>query len=228
MYPPGALRIRPVSGRILLNCWLMQKIIDYFMPTPSITFNLIPNWRRLVAKLLGALALANGLPVQASAEPSEYEAKAAYVINFARYVNWPITELPEPSTPMHICVLGHDPFSDTLEHAVAGRISNGRPLVMRRLRQFGDAAGCQLVLIIQSEERNQAHWLPVLQGKPILTIGESGRFIRDGGIVNLIIVKGSVRFEVNIDAAARAGLKISSRMLGLAEVVHGKAEEAVK
>ncbi len=165
---------------------------------------------------------------QALAEPTEYEAKAAYVINFARYVNWPASDAPEPSAPMHICVLGNDPLSETLERALNGRTSNGRPMVMRHLRQVGETTGCQLLLIIQSAERHQALWLPLLQSKPILTVGESERFIRDGGIINLVIVKGTVRFEVNLEAANRAGLKISSRMLGLAEAVYGKPEESAK
>lgn len=185
-------------------------------------------WRCLAGKVACVLALVNSLPVQAIAEPSEYDAKVAYVINFARYVNWPTPETPEQSTPMNICVLGHDPFSDTLERAIAGRTSNGRPMMMRHLRHVDETTGCQLLLIIRSEERNQAQWLPALQNKPILTIGESGRFIRDGGIINLMIIRGTIRFEVNIEAATRARLKISSRMLGLAETVHGKAEEVVK
>lgn len=181
------------------------------------------------AVLIGALLTAYGAhTAQANAEPTEYEAKAAYVINFARYVNWPTVETPEPSAPMYICVLGHDPLSDTLERALHGRSSNGRPMIMRYLRQVGEAADCQLVLIIQSAEKYQSQWLPALQSKPILTVGESNRFIRDGGIINLVIVKGTVRFEVNLEAANRAGLKISSRMLGLAEAVYGKPEETAK
>lgn len=177
------------------------------------------SFRRIC--LLGAGMLWGGL-CQADS-PQEYEAKAAYLLNFSRYVSWPAHEA---ATPLLVCVLGHDPFGEVLERALQGRSSNGRPLLARRLQQLEQSQGCQLLYIGQSEDRRLPDWLPQLQDRPVLTVGESPRFIRDGGIINLLLVRNTVRFEINLDAASRAGLKISSRMLGVAENVYGKSAEA--
>lgn len=185
----------------------------------------LASWRRLAAVLACALpGLLAAAPSYAEA-PQEYEAKAAYLLNFSRYVNWPAAD---GGSPMQICVLGQDPFGDVLERALQGRSSNGRPLQARRLQQLDEVHGCQLLYIGQSEDRNLTAWLPVLQDKPVLTVGESARFIRDGGIINLLLIRNTVRFEINIDAANRAGLKVSSRMLGVAANVYGKPAESGK
>lgn len=152
--------------------------------------------------------------------PQEYEAKAAYLLNFSRYVNWPGAD----NSPMQVCVLGQDPFGEVLDRALRGRSSNGRQLQARRLQLPEQAVACQLLYIGQSEDRHLSDWLAPLQDKPVLTVGESPRFLRDGGMINLLLVRNTVRFEINLDAASRAGLKISSRMLGVAENVFGKGE----
>ncbi|MFC4161282.1 YfiR family protein [Chitinimonas lacunae] len=168
---------------------------------------------------LGAWVL-TGQPEAAA--PAEYDVKMAYVLNFTRYVQWPAASMA-PGAPMRICVIGEDPFGDSLDRAV--NASPGRPLAARRLRRVEEAADCHIVLIAKDEEKRQAQWLLALQGKPILTVGESEHFIRDGGVIGLLLVKSTVRFEVNLDAAQRAGLRISSRMLSLAEAVHNSSAE---
>lgn len=179
---------------------------------------------RVMAVLCGVLpGLLAAAPSFADA-PLEYEAKAAYLLNFSRYVNWPAAD----GSPLQVCVIGRDPFGEVLERALQGRSSNGRPLQARRLQQLDEVHGCQLLYISQSEDRNLPAWLPVLQDKPVLTVGESARFIRDGGIINLLLIRNTVRFEINLDAANRAGLKVSSRMLGVAANVYGKPAESGK
>lgn len=172
---------------------------------------------RRACLLLAGMAL--GSLCQADS-PQEYEAKAAYLLNFSRYVSWPASD----SGPMAVCVLGQDPFGEVLERALQGRSSSGRPLLARRLASAEQAQGCQLLYISQSEERRLPDWLASLKDKPVLTIGESPRFIRDGGMINLLLVRNTVRFEINLDATSRVGLKVSSRMLGVAENVYGKVE----
>lgn len=170
------------------------------------------------AWLIGASMVLDGACLADS--PQEYEAKAAYLLNFSRYVSWPASD----NGPMAVCVLGQDPFGEVLERALQGRNSNGRPLLARRLLLPEQAQGCQLLYISQNEERRLPDWLTSLKDKPVLTIGESPRFIRDGGMINLLLVRNTVRFEINLDATSRVGLKVSSRMLGVAENVYGKAE----
>jgi len=171
----------------------------------------------------GLAACLLALPCRADG-PLEYEAKAAYLLNFSRYVSWPAGE----SGPLQVCVLGQDPFGDVLDRALQGRSSNGRPLQARRLQSVSEAQGCQLVYIGQQEDRRQPDWLGQLGGRPVLTVGESPRFIRDGGMINLLLIRNTVRFEVNLEAASRAGLSVSSRMLSVAENVYGRMTEAGK
>lgn len=162
-------------------------------------------------------------PWSGAAEPRvypEYEVKAALLLRFATYVDWPGDTLPQPGKAFVIGILGDDPFGELIDETVARRASDDRPVEVRRLERVEQAEECQIVFISRAERHRQADLLAALNGHAILTVGESERFLRDGGGINLVVGRDSrVKLEVNLAATDRAGLKLSSRMLSLAQRV---------
>ena len=180
---------------------------------------------------LGSLGLTGLLSSQASGpvHPAsrggaslEYQVKAAYLLNFTRYVEWPAQVFASPDAPVRICVLGRDPFGPVLDATVRGRSTQGRHIAVQRIRGTGDAAGCQLIFISSDTWRTHRGLLDSLRSTGMLTVGESGEFAQEGGVIGFVIQEETVRFVVNTEARDRAGLRISSRMLSLAAAVYGQ------
>jgi hypothetical protein len=184
--------------------------------------------RRRLPPRAALLLLASWLPsralhAQALNGPLEYQVKAAYLLNFTRYVEWPEQAFTSPTAPIELCVLGSDPFQGALEQAVAGRLTRGRPLIVHFKRSAAEARYCPVVFVPGPVWQRNRGVLDQLQGHGVLTVGESKEFAEAGGIIGFVIQEASVRFVVNLDARDRAGLRISSRMLALAEdLVGGK------
>lgn len=153
-------------------------------------------------------------------ESIEYRVKAAYLLNFTRYVEWP-RSVGEDSR-LSICVMGTDPFGRILDATVAGRTVQGRPLEVRRIQTASDANGCEVVFVSRDTWRRNPGSLKTLVNAGSLTVGESEQFARGGGVIGFVILDQTVRFVVNDDARDRAGLRISSRMLSLAAAIYGR------
>ena len=154
------------------------------------------------------------------AEPivDEYQVKAAFLFNFAKFVEWPSEAFSDSNAPLVITVFGEDPFNGSLE-AVKGKLVNNRKLTIRRVRDIQDIGKCNVLFVGPSAKKELARILEALQGQSVLTVGEDGGFTQCGGIINFVKEDNRVRFEVNVSAAERAGLKISSRLLALARIV---------
>jgi hypothetical protein len=152
----------------------------------------------------------------------EYQVKAAYLLNFTRYVDWPSESYGEPGAPMTVCVLGRDPFGEILDATMQGKITHGRPVSVRRIQSSGSASGCHLVFVSRETWQDQRQLLERLETRGILTVGETDEFAQRGGVIGFVIEEETVRFVVNTDARDRAGLRISSRMLSLAAAVYGE------
>lgn len=117
-----------------------------------------------------------------------------------------------------MCVLGEDPFGETID-SISDKSVKGKILLIRRLTKLTGTEHCNVLFISSSE---QEHLVPILNSikRPgVLTVGDMERFVQQGGIINLVVDRNKVRFEINMDAAERAGLKISSKLLNLARVV---------
>jgi hypothetical protein len=177
--------------------------------------------RRAALLLLATWLPARALHAQALGGPVEYQVKAAYLLNFTRYVEWPEQAFTSPTAPIEICVLGADPFEGALEQAVAGRLTRGRPLIVQFKRSASEARYCPVVFVTGSFWRRNRSVLDQLQGHGVLTVGDSREFAEAGGIIGFVIRDANVRFVVNLDARDRAGLRISSRMLALADELVG-------
>jgi hypothetical protein len=153
--------------------------------------------------------------------PGEYQVKAAFLFNFARFVEWPPRGAEGAGAPIEMCVLGDDPFGEALDRAVAGKTLNDRSMEVRRGRKVQELNGCEVLFISTSEKSRLPEILGSLRTVHVLTVGESDDFAAQGGEVQFTLEDNHVRFIINVDATDRAGLKVSSKLLGLAHVVHG-------
>jgi hypothetical protein len=149
----------------------------------------------------------------------EYQVKAIFLFNFVQFVTWPAAAFPDPHTPITVGILGDDPFGPFLEEAVRGEVIDGRSLTIKRFQVIEEVSGSQVLFVSKSETGRLRQILAALQGTSILTVGETEAFARQGGIINFITVDNKVRYEINVDAAKRANLDISSKLLRLAKIV---------
>lgn len=154
-----------------------------------------------------------------AAPVDEYQVKAAFIYNFARFVEWQPEIFRGEKDPIRICVLGHDPFGGSLSSTVEHKAVDGRLFAVGDVATPAEAAGCQVLFVSSSERKRIAAILSAIPTAGVLTIGEVEGFTHEGGIVNFKLENGKVRFEVNVEAAARARLRISSKVLELAELV---------
>jgi hypothetical protein len=154
-----------------------------------------------------------------SAVASEYEVKAAYLLNFARFVEWPADVLPA-SAPLDIVIVGNDPFGRSLEAALRGKMVNGHPVRLHRSRWDAVLSSYQIVFISASEEPHLEQILRYLGHSSVLTVSDIGRFSLRGGVIELVMVGNRVRFDVNREPAIAARLGISSKLLTVARAVH--------
>jgi hypothetical protein len=172
--------------------------------------------------LAGAVCLlASGALETRAATPvaKEYEVKATFLFNFAQYVEWPPEAFPTPTAPIIIGVLGDDPFGKLLDETVRGETVKNRPIAIHRSRQVENLRHCHILFISKSERSRLGHIIASLTGKHCLTVGETDRFAHNGGVINLRLQGATVRFEVNMEAARRGGLTISSKLLRLAIII---------
>jgi len=145
---------------------------------------------------------------------TEYQVKAAFLYNFARFVEWPAEAFATRDAPVQICVLGENPFGSDLDQIVQGKSVSGRRVTVRNLRNGQKVRGCHIVF---AGPLALARSKPALTGndaRGILIVGESSS--PEGTMINFILENDRVRFEVNNRAATAAGLKISSKLLSLA------------
>ena len=158
------------------------------------------------------------LPAQVR-PPSEYELKAAFLFNFAKFVDWPPNAFASPDASFLVCVLGTDPFGGALDDALRGKVIAEHPARVSRIKRVADITGCQILFVAASESHLLPEVLAKLRGQCVLVIGETNDFASSGGAIQFTLEDNRVRFFINPDAADRAGLKISSKLLALAKIV---------
>ena len=152
-------------------------------------------------------------------EIDEYQVKAAFLYNFAKFVHWPERAFASPTAPVEICVFGRDPFGSSLEQTVAGKEFAGRKFHVRDIADPHDACKCHIVFVSAAEKKRFAVLFEAVQTSSVLTVGETPGFTAQGGVVNFRLENGAVHFEVNLEAARQKDLEISSKLLSLATVV---------
>ena len=178
-------------------------------------------WCSLV--LAGLLSLAAASGAQAQAAPSiEYQVKAAFVVNIADYIEWPSGTFQNQNAPITLCIFRHDPFGSALDDIVRGRIIKGREVLARRITELSDLKSCQIIFVSIAEDKHFSEILNSVTGSSALVVGESENFAERGGEFQFYLDANKVRFAVNVDATQRARLKVSSKLLALAKIVHDR------
>ncbi|HEY6937222.1 MAG TPA: YfiR family protein [Terriglobales bacterium] len=165
------------------------------------------------------LALAMTAAAQSARAP-EYQVKAAFLYNFAKFVEWPTQAFPGSSAPFRICVLGRDPFGDVLSNIVQGKSISGHAILSLQVQSPTEARSCHVLFLSPSDPGSLRQNLDQLREFPVLTVGERGDFLPLGGMINFVLDEDRVRFEINLEAAERHHLKLSSKLLAVARVVN--------
>lgn len=150
---------------------------------------------------------------------SEYDVKAAFLYNFAKFVEWPAQAFPAIGEPFSLCIFGDDPFGGYLERVVEGKSVQDRTLAVRHLAHVEDTAPCQMIFIGTSELSQLHGILATLTDAPVLTVGDTEDIVYRGGMIGFHMVGNRVRFLINQDAVERVGLHVSSQLLKVADKV---------
>jgi hypothetical protein len=182
---------------------------------PAVTRTRLHAWPKIIVLLAltaaSLLAGADGTPV------SEYNLKAVFLFNFAKFVEWPPQTFADPRDPFAICVLGDNPFGTSLDDAVRGKTVANRPIAIRMVSSDQQVRTCQILFVSASERKRMHGLLEALGNFCVLTVGDTEDFTANGGIVRFKMKDARVRIEIDAAAAVRANLRISSRLLSLAE-----------
>jgi hypothetical protein len=163
--------------------------------------------------------LSPAIALSLNEETAEYPVKLAFLFNFTKFVEWPPDSYRDPGAPLAICIVGSDPFSPDLEEELRTRKVGNHPVEVNRLRPNDTLSVCHIVFVPVTEKDRAARIVKSLKGSSALTVGETEGFALQGGIINLTVEYNTLHFEVNPLAAARAGLKISSKLLSMAKIV---------
>ncbi len=197
--------------------------------------HILPNLFEMVRKPLApgiqkALVMAFGLMLSTfimglrpchseNARFESHQIMAVFVYNLTNFVTWPDEKFKGPDTPLFIGILGNDPFEGMLEKVVKGETVNGRPIAVQQDSEIHNLSHCHIVVISSSMKMNLPQIFVEAGKYKVLTVGDTEGFAQQGGMVNLISVAGRMRLEVNLRAARKAGLQISSKLLNLATII---------
>ena len=171
----------------------------------------------LARLMIGVLIAIPDLTWGAEPVAEEYQVKGAFLLNFTKFVDWPPQAFQEPGAPIAICILGQNPFGPLLDRAAQQTVVANRAVSVRQVADGQQASQCQVVFMGASERKHWRAWLEALRGSSVLTVGESEGFLTNGGVVNFKLDGDRVRIEISTEAADRAGLHISAKLLSLAQ-----------
>jgi hypothetical protein len=174
--------------------------------------------------LLASVLLFQGMLLhgQEKRAVEEYELKAAFLFNFAKFVEWPEAARPQAGAPFRIGIVGKDPSGGTLQTGLIGKTVLGAPIVVEVIERHEQALGCHMLFVPASERDLEAEVLKAVKGRPILTVGEREGFLLSGGLFNFYTEEKKIRLELDNESTRAAGLTVSSKLLRLARIVKVK------
>jgi len=165
--------------------------------------------------IIGAATGAPGAAHGQDAAPSEYQMKAAFLYNFAKYVDWPVSVLPEHA-PLVFGVYGDDPFDGALQTIIHDKVISGHGMIVRHITSLRDVTNCHVLFISSSEKKHWPEIMKALEGSSVLTVSENwNQFIAGGGMIYFFTEERRVCFDINDDAARKVNLNISSKLIQL-------------
>jgi hypothetical protein len=160
------------------------------------------------------LLLCSAGMARASNPVGEYDVKAAFIYNFAKFITW-----KNNAPSLVVCVLGDDPFGPALD-SLAGKTIDNKTVKVRRIALPQDAATCQMLFVAGSEASQLGPIVAQVRSAPLLTIGDTPGFAQRGVMLNFYVDANKVHFEANIDAIQRGSINVSSQLLKLARITH--------
>ena len=177
--------------------------------------------RRRTLLLAGFAWAASVCSPAAPAQPEdENRVKAAFLLRFAQFVEWPRDAFPQPSTPLVIGIIGAPAIASELAQMAAGRAAQDRPVVVRALKGNDDPGQIHMLFFGAEEKARLAQHVGVTRRSPVLVVTESPNALDQGSMINFVVLERRVRFEIALEAAEKAGLVLSSRLLAVAMRVH--------
>jgi hypothetical protein len=156
----------------------------------------------------------------------ESSLKAAFIYSFAKFTDWP-QDAPPPAATFAACVLGDNPIRDALDRVVKGRQLSGRAISVSQVKLDGKLRSCHLLYVTGVTPAQVAAIVAAVRGAPVLTISDVDDFAQEGGIAQMFVENGKMRFDLNLEVARRSGLQLSSKLLALAAHVHDGSKAAV-
>jgi hypothetical protein len=154
--------------------------------------------------------------------PSEAQVKAAFLLNFPKYVEWPVATFPQSNSPIAVGIMDSEEVAGEFSKMSDGRVVEGHPIKFVRVTLISQCCECQILYVGSSEARKLPEILSSVEGANVLTVGESDGFTDRGGMINLARRERRIVLEVNLDAAHKSQLKISSKLMALATVKGGR------
>ena len=199
---------------------LSWKTAGWSRRLPRLGIFRLGQWTARVVAALMVIVLSNMPQAHSQSSPAgEYQVKAAFLFNFAKFVEWPPSSFSDASAPLRICVFGLNPFGQELRDIAHEKTVNGRKLEVSDVADLQQARKCQILFISSSEKKQMKQILTGLSGTGVLTVGDTKGFAEQGGMINFVLENDRVQFEVSRKAAEQAGLKISSKLLSVAKLV---------
>jgi hypothetical protein len=148
----------------------------------------------------------------------EYRVKAAFIYNFAKFIDWPGAAFPKEDSPLLICLLGEDPILEHLK-SLEEKPLGQRKVQVKVAKSLEAIEGCHIVFIAASEKARMPQILRKAAPYSTLTVGDAEGFLESGGMIQFSLVEGKIRFSINLANARLAGLQMSSKLMKLAEKV---------
>ena len=181
--------------------------------------------RRMLAGLafVAVLLCGEGLVAADAPVASEAQVKAVFLYNFTKYVDWPTEAFARTNSPLLIGVLGDGTISEELKKVIVDKTVNGRKIMIQETGKEEDWPKCQIIFISSAEKARLPAILAKIKTLPILTVGEAGGFLDQGGIINFTKKDDRIRLEIGLEAARLAKVQISSQLLSVADTVKGKS-----
>lgn len=219
----SSFTLAPPSLRILSRRISSRRVFAHRIQ-PRRLSPCIGSFRLLVAVSWAFLLSSNLLPAQS--KPSEYTVKAAYLLNFGKFMRVSPGSVTSQND-FNICVIGEDPFGHALDDITAGEGIDGRPVRVVRL-QKPDSQRCAIAYLGISEEKRMEQDLAAFRGTDTLTVSDAPDFLKRGGMIQFLLVSDHVRFSVNLDPVRRTHLVLSSDLLRVASSVSGNRSAEVQ
>jgi len=152
--------------------------------------------------------------------PSEYKVKSIFLYNFTRFIDWPAEAFANEAEPFKIGILGNDPFGNYLEDAILGENMAGHPIVIERFKNINEFIDCHILYINLKDTEKVKEAIRLTENKSTLTVGEYENFTRWGGMIRIYSDSKKIKMQINDTAARNAQLKISAKLLNVADVYY--------